>query len=466
MSSGRLIRLAAVILITAAAPGQAQSGECDGVAIPVIGVDLLKEASADYLRKDIQGAIGKLEKFIALNEAQLTEKDELLSGDQRRCIERLVDEQNFRLAHLHQIAGQQNRAEEILRDILVANPEHYDARLSLAQILAGRKEYRAALYHLQFALGGSPPAKVQTDIRSVLRTVNQAPINYFNLFAAIAPDTNINRATDNREIDLNINDASLPFILDQDSLASSGIGVVFTANARYERPITRKMLLRFDGIGSWLNFRGRQFDDLYLRAQSGVRWLYDNGSISSQAVTARRWFAGAGFASIVGGRIHWEHNLLSLLRYGGSVEATWQSHDVDKDLDGWQTSVSVFSAYQMSASSLANASFTWTGKTSEIKRFGYNQEAINLGYVREFPWGLTVSLGQYLSLQNRKDIEPFFAKKRTDVFSRSLVQATKRDWSIWGLAPVISYGFTRNFSNIDLFSYTRHQVQLGFSKLL
>lgn len=458
--------MAAVILITATAAGQAQSGECDGVAIPVIGVDLLKAASTDYLRTDIQGAIGKLEKFIALNEAQLTEKDELLSRDQKRCIGRLVNEHRFRLAHLHQISGQPNQAEKILRDILVAAPDHYNARLSLAQILARREEYRAALYHLHFALGGSPPETVQSDIRRTLGTVNKAPIRFFNLFAAIAPDTNINRASDNREIDLDINGTALPFVLDEDSLASSGIGGILSANARYERPITAKMLLRVDGFGSWLNFRGQQFDDLYLRSQLGVRWLYDTGSVSSQAVTARRWLAGAGFVTIAGGRIQWEHNLLSLLRYGASIEGTWLSHDIHKNRDGWQTSVSVFSTYQLSANSVANASFTWTGKTSEIKRFGYNQEAINLGYVREFPWGLIVSLGQYISLQNRKDIEPFFARKRTDIFSRSFIQVTKRDWSVWGLAPVISYGFSRNYSNIDLFSYTRHQLQLGFTKLL
>jgi len=458
-----LLLLACLLAIVVS--GQAQGGECDDVNIPIIGVALLKEVNSSYSRKDIQGAIGKLETFITLNRAQLAESDEPLSDEQKHCIGRLVDEHNFRLAHLHQINGQRNKAEEILRDILFTNPDHYNARLALAQIQAGRKDFISALYHLRFALGGMAPKAVHDDILSILSIVNQTPIRFFNVFAALAPDTNINRATQNREIDLDINGTSLPFILGDDSLASSGIGVVLSANARYETPISRKLLLRLDGVGSWLNFRGQQFDDLFLRSQSGFRWLYDNGSVSSQVVLARQWHAGAGFATILGGRLGWEHNLLSIFRYGASFEQTWQTHDVRKDLDGPESRINVFSTYQLTASSLVNASFTWTGRSAKIRRFGYNQEAINLGYVRELPWGLTINLNQFVSLRDHKDIEPFFVKNRTDVFSRSLVQGTKRDLSIWGLVPVISYGFSRNFSNIDFFSYTRHQVQFGFTKL-
>ncbi len=463
---GRLSPLAAVFLLNIATQDFARGSECKDVNIPIIGIDLLKDVQTYYVSGNIPAAIGKLETFITINKTQLTEDDEPLSDQQRYCIGELANENNFRLAHFYQINRQYNKAEDILREVLMADPDHYNSRLSLAQIMARRKEYRSALYHLRFAMGGDAPVAVQNDIKSILTTVNNSPTTYFNMSAAIAPDTNINRATQNRDIDLDINGTSFPFVLGDDSLASSGIGVVISANARYETPLADNLLLRFDGVGSWLNFRDSEFDDIFLRSQSGLRWLYDNGSISAQGILARQWFAGEGFATVKGGRIGWEHNLLSTFRYGINFEQSWQKHDHRKDLDGPQTRISIFSTYQLSASSLLNSSISWTSRTAQTKRFGYSQGALDIGYIREFPLGLSFSLSQYISLRNHRDIEPFFTKKRSDVFSRSFIQITKRNWSIWGLVPVIGYGFSRNYSNIDLFGYSRHQIQVGFTKLL
>lgn len=458
------ILLASLILVQSGR--SVLSAECDNVSIPIIGLDLLKEVNDAYDAREFQKGIEKLQEFISLNQAQLIQNDEPLSNLQKSCISKLITEHRFRLAHFYQISNQSNKAEEILRYILIKNPGHYNSRLSLGMVQAGRKEYTSALYHLRFAMGGEIPQEVREDIQGILSRVNKAPISYFNLFGAIAPDTNINRATHNLELDLDINGTSIPFILDEESLATSGVGIVLTANGRHEIPLTKKLMVQMDGVGSWLNYKGTQYDDLFLRSQFGLRWIFNNASLSGQAILGRQWFRGTGFHNQVGGRFNLTLNLLSLFRYGVSVERIWLNHDENINFDGFQTRIRLFSTYQLSANSLLNASLSWTGKSAEINRFGYNQEALNIGYMKELPLGLTLNLRQYLSVRSYKNIEPFFNKNREDVFTNSFVQVIKRDWAFWGLVPVIGYGFSKNYSNIDLFSYTRHQVRIGFSKVL
>ena len=44
------------------------------------------------------------------------------------------------------------------------------------------------------------------------------------------------------------------------------------------------------------------------------------------------------------------------------------------------------------------------------------------------------------------------------------VSATKRDWSLWGYAPEIEYGYSRNDSNVDIFETESHSVDLRLTK--
>jgi outer membrane protein len=41
---------------------------------------------------------------------------------------------------------------------------------------------------------------------------------------------------------------------------------------------------------------------------------------------------------------------------------------------------------------------------------------------------------------------------------------TKRDWNIIGFAPSISYNYTNNLSNINLYDYDNHAVDFRLTK--
>ena len=43
------------------------------------------------------------------------------------------------------------------------------------------------------------------------------------------------------------------------------------------------------------------------------------------------------------------------------------------------------------------------------------------------------------------------------------VSATKRRLAVGGVAPVVSYAYTRNLSTVGLFEYERHRVDVGLT---
>lgn len=61
-------------------------------------------------------------------------------------------------------------------------------------------------------------------------------------------------------------------------------------------------------------------------------------------------------------------------------------------------------------------------------------------------------------------MNPLFGKERDDREYRVRISGYKRDWTLFGFSPAVSYVYTRYVSNIELFDYDRHQLQLGMTR--
>ena len=114
------------------------------------------------------------------------------------------------------------RAEALFRKILAADPKLIRVRLELARTLFLQKEDEDADYHFRLAIAESPPATVIANIARFREAIRARRAWRFNLAFGIAPDSNINSATDKERVDI----LGLPFRLDPDARARSGIGVI------------------------------------------------------------------------------------------------------------------------------------------------------------------------------------------------------------------------------------------------
>ncbi len=57
-----------------------------------------------------------------------------------------------------------------------------------------------------------------------------------------------------------------------------------------------------------------------------------------------------------------------------------------------------------------------------------------------------------------------FGKQRQDLVASLSLEWTKRDWRLYGFAPTTGYQYTEAFSNLEIFSYSRHSVNFGMAR--
>jgi hypothetical protein len=89
---------------------------------------------------------------------------------------------------------------------------------------------------------------------------------------------------------------------------------------------------------------------------------------------------------------------------------------------------------------------------------------LGLAYHRELALGITVELQGEVFLSYYDGPNVLFGTTRRDQTVQMTASVYRRDWIILGFNPVLTYVFTRNVSNQDLYSYRRNQVQIGFTK--
>ena len=59
---------------------------------------------------------------------------------------------------------------------------------------------------------------------------------------------------------------------------------------------------------------------------------------------------------------------------------------------------------------------------------------------------------------------PLMGEPRKDWQFDATISLWKRDWNLWGVAPVIEYSFTYNNSNVAFYEYTDNTVDLRLTK--
>ena len=90
--------------------------------------------------------------------------------------------------------------------------------------------------------------------------------------------------------------------------------------------------------------------------------------------------------------------------------------------------------------------------------------AAGAGIYRELPWGITVYLQGLYTRTEFDGSYPGFPVSRADDRTDVSLNLTKRDFAIFGLAPMLQYTYTHNDSNIPISTYDAHGIALTLTK--
>lgn len=374
-------------------------------------------------------------------------------------------EARFRLGTM--LADQKRYAEAALafRAILDEQPSATPVRLELARVLAAMgDEGRARQQLRQAQAAGLPPevAQVVDRYAAALRSNRRFGGNFE---FAIAPDSNINRATAVRQLDTVI----APITLDEDARAQSGLGAHLTGQVYGRIGLSKRLTLvpRVSGDGTF--YRKGQFNDLSGSSLVGLEWQSGGDRVTPSIGYTWRFYGGDLYARTRTADVRWTHRTgkRSQLDTGFSYgRANYLQNDLqDGNLFDLRTSIE----RALTARTGIGATLNVTRQTARDPAYATTSGGLTLLGWRDM--GKTTLFANATVRRLESDAPlmifgsvPLFGDRRKEWFLRGSVGATFRQIEVAGFSPVVRVAYERNISTVGIYDYRRATVDVGITR--
>lgn len=346
------------------------------------------------------------------------------------------------------------------RRILARRPDLIRVRLELARLLFLIKEDAASRYHFELALGANLPPTVRDNVLRFLTEIRRRQRVYAEFSFGIVPDSNINTATEQSEITL----FGLPFRLSDDARRESGVGVSVEGFLGFRQPLTNQYGLETGVRARRIEHSGGDFDDTKVNAFLGLRRSYSKLDVGVRTILSHQWFGNRPINQAVGGEFDIGGRLWPRLEARVFAGGEVRKYDEAKFLDGYLVSLRGIARYSLSPKSLLDTVVGIAREETDDPGYTNTQPFIGVRYLKVFPVGASVALGPLFGLRDFDEPIAAFGKTRRDVIVGFEAEVVLNRPFAFGFAPVFSYSYTYNRSNIELFEYRRHFFEIGLTK--
>ncbi|HKX77265.1 MAG TPA: surface lipoprotein assembly modifier [Novosphingobium sp.] len=352
------------------------------------------------------------------------------------------------------------RAETLFRKILQADPSLVRVRLELGRTLFLEKDDEQADYNFRLAIAQNPPETVIKNIARFREAIRARRAWRFNFNVSIAPDTNINSATSKDHVDV----LGLPFELDEDAKARSGVGLIAGGDASVRIWRFAKVPLYVAAYGRAVVYKEHDFDDIYVGGEAGPEFRLAGGRLRATASAFRRWYGGDTLVTSPGGRLAFDKVIGGKWSLDASLALRRDNYARRRDLDAWNIDAGLSANRALSPSTLG---FGYVSVRRGIARDpGYSNWSARIGggVLKEIGWGLRPQLSFEVGRQINDAKLGLFGRTRRDWSILASASIYKRDWNIAGFAPSIRLTWSRNFSSIALYDQKRLRTEFGMTK--
>lgn len=364
-------------------------------------------------------------------------------------------------------SGKLDQAITEFRAILDTDPTQTRVRLELARAYLIQGKTARADHHFKLAQADQTlPPDIARVVRSARNIIRSKRAWTFNVDIGIAPDTNINNATDANGITLFFGDTPLDFTLDEAARARSGTGLTGLIQAGLRLPVAKQTSMLVDLDLNGTNYGGSDFDDYTAQLAVGPELrLSEKTSISAQALGAHRWYGGDAVSRQAGGRLALQTTLSDVSRVGVQIDARRTDALFDNGYDGWQ--VGAYASYERVVSQRAVASASMFVRRDWLRSDSFSNTEFGgaLGIGAELPWGFNAGANVGASRAVYDAAIPLFsAAPRADWRLNGRLTLGNRKLQLFGFSPSITLSGNKTISGIDYFSNERARIRFGVAR--
>lgn len=345
-----------------------------------------------------------------------------------------------------------------LRKILDEKPKAARVRLELARMHAQLGNAGAAARELRAAEAAGLPAEVEQMVRFYANALNARKPFGGSLEVALAPDSNINRATKSDTLGTVIGD----FTLDDAAKAHSGVGLSLRGQTYARLPVSAKANLLARVSASADVYRDHAFDDYILGIQVGPELVSGADRLALSAGPSWRWYGTDPYSFTFGGNASWQHPLgkRTQLRIDGGVARVNNKRNDLQDSTVWSLSAGLDRAF----SARFGGGVQLYGAREAARDPGYATASGGLGtyLFREFGKTTAVISVGYSHLEADDRLALYPERRVDDRFTASL-SATFRAVRVGSIAPLARIKWERNISTIELYDFARVAAEVGIT---
>jgi hypothetical protein len=366
-------------------------------------------------------------------------------------------EARFRLAKLESQRGNLRQAAVLLRQIVDERPAAGPARLELAGLLDKMGDKDGAWREIRaIHAGGLPPAVARLIDRYSEALRAQRPFGA-SFEIALAPDSNINRATRSDTLGTVLGD----FRIGEEAKAKSGTGLSLHAQTYRRLPLgaDSSLLFRLSGFADL--YRHRQFNDIAADMAVGPELNLGRNRLQLELGATQRWFGQKPFMRSARAAATLSHPLGSrtLLRLSGSAALVDNQRNDLQDGKDYSGQIGL----EHALTPTTGAALSLAINRESLKDPGYSTTGWRGGLTAWRDVGrMTLTAGFEFGRLHADERLSLFPHKRADHYSRFSIGTTFRQLQFRGFAPVMRFSIERNRSSVAFYDYRRTRTEIGF----
>lgn len=421
------------------------------IAVPAVGVQgrvVTVDSTEMFALADRATARGDHRLVAKLLTAMAHDKDIRIRSEARFRLGKMFAEQN----HLTEAAL-------LYRAILDEDGGAQPVRLELASVLERIGDEAGARRTLRQAqAGGLPPAVARfvdhwsADLRS------RKPFGT-SFEMAIAPDSNINHATNSSTLGTVIGD----FTLDRNARKRSGTGLALRAQSYARLGLTDQVNLLGRVTGSTDIYRRSRFDSANLGISVGPEISLGGDRLTAALTANWRRFGSKLYESTNGATLSYLHPFGRRAQVRAEMGADRIHNRVNSLEDGRDLSLSL--NYERAISNRAGLALNIAADRRKLRDPGYSTRAGQITLIGYHEFGAMTLIGSLgvggLRADQRLSI---YAHRRSDSVLRASLGAEMRQLTFAGFAPIVRFSFERNRSNITIYDYKRVRTEFGLTR--